>query len=207
MKLSLNTVFLFFGILSVSVLQSCSDDNEDPNPNPTAPNTLTYSHIDNVEFRMWNNGAEVNTDGLSIADYMKPEYYNSVSEEMFQARPGITFKGDSLFSVEDGELSGFPYYISNDSIYWSLSFDIEGMDEPITFDQFIGIGNTTKLYLPQRYYRVAQHTGSSNTSYAILDYGHYSLDYVMAENGIFENVSDVQENDTIIIYNQRVHYD
>ena len=206
MKLSFNTLFLFFGIISLGILQSCSDDNDDPNPTPTAPNTLTFSHIDNVEFKMWTDGAEVNTEGLSIEDYMKPDYYSAVSEENYQLRPGITFKGDSIFSEEDGVIMGFPYHISNDSIYWTLTFDIDGMEQPITFDQFIGIGNANALYLPQSYYRVAEHTGTSNTRYAILDYGYYSFDYVMEENGIFESLNDIQENDTIIIYNQRAHY-
>lgn len=205
MKLSTNTVFLFFGIIGLGIMQSCSDDNEDPNPSTTAPTTLTYSHIDNMSFKIWNDGAEVNTDGLSIEDYIDPDYYDELTEEYYQSQPGLTFKGDSLFSESDGMIVGLPYHISNDSIILTVTYIIEGQ-APIVADQLFAMGNQTELYIPRMYYRAAQHTDSSNMYIGSFDIGHYTLDAVLEQNGIFDSIDNLQENDSIIIYNQRAYY-
>lgn len=205
MKLSFNTAFLLFGILSLGIMQSCSDDNEDPNPSPSAPSTLTFSRVDNEEFRIWTDGAEVNTDNLSIEDYLKQSYYENLTAEYYQSQPGLTFKGDSLFSESDGMIVGFPYHISNDSIILTRTYIIEGQS-PIVINQLFAMGNQTELYIPRMYYRAAQHTDSSNMYIGSFDIGHYTLDAVLEQNGIFDSIDNLQENDSIIIYNQRAYY-
>ena len=205
MKLSRTTIYLLLGIVSLGIMQSCSDDNENPSQNPSSPSTLTFSNIDHIEFKMWTNGAEVNTDALSIADYMDPEDYNSISTDYYQSQAGITFKDDSLFSEVDGLIVGYPYYISNDSIYLTVTYTIEGQ-EPFVFNQLFAMGNTTELYIPQSYYKVVDYSGTGSSEFSVLNIGHYSFADVADETGTFATVSDIQGNDTLIIYNQRANY-
>ncbi len=204
MKLSTNTVLLLFGIIGLGLLQSCKDDNEDPTPSPSAPNTLTFSNIDHTEFKMWTNGGEVNTNGLSIAAYMDSDEYNHITSEYYQSHAGFTFNNDSLFSEMNGMIEGYPYHISNDSIYVTVSFPVEGQD-PVTFDQYIAMGNTAAFYIPQSYFKTIINSGMFTVESSTLEVGHFTFDELAEETGL-NSVADIQENDTLIIYNQRVHY-
>lgn len=203
MKLSKHTLILFLGVLCLGVLQSCSsDDDEDDNtpPSTTYPNTLTFSHIDNKEFKMWTNGEEVNTSNLNIQDFIDPEDYHDLSGDFYSSIPGITFTEDSVFAAFDGEVEGYPYTISNDSIYSVFSW--EGEELKI----FFAVGNQNQLYLPQSFYRVVVNQENMFYEISSLEPGHYTFDEVAYQLEM-SSPADLHENDTLIIFNERVHYD
>ena len=202
----------FFTLLllafAVPLFQSCDkeDDASEPNPSNSGQKTLNFSEISNREFRMWTNGQEINTTGFNIADYIPAKRAYELSSGYYNSNPELIFKNDSLFFKEDGDFQGYPYTISNDSIYMHIIWPIEDED-PIEFTSFFGIGNTQQLYIPQSFFRYAEYT--ENEGHSILsveDTGYMTPDIISEQYELFDNVNDIMQGDTLILINQRISY-
>lgn len=205
MKLTCKAAFLILGIIGLGIVQSCSEDeNSDPVPSPTFPNTVTFSEITNTEFKMWTAGAEVNTAGLSVEDYIDSADYAQFSPAFYEAQPGLTFTEDSIFIEEDGSITGYPYYISNDSIYLTSVFVYD--EDTVSYTSLLGIGNTSGFAVHFGYYKLSMHSGSGDSFVSESNVIRYTFNSVAEESGIFNSIEDISASDTLIIYNQDIIY-
>lgn len=203
----------FFTLLllafAVPLFQSCDkdDDASKPNPSNSGQKTLHFSEILNREFRMWTNGQEINTTGFDIADYIPAHRAYELSSEYYSINPELIFKNDSLFATDDdGDFYGFPYTISNDSIYIHTTWFTEDPD-PIEISRLFGIGDTRKLYIPQSFFRYAEYPESGGHSIlSSEDTGYITPNIISEQYELFNNVNDIMEGDTLIIINQRISY-
>lgn len=202
------TLFAFFlSITAAALFQSCNDDDDDPSgPTPIAyPHTVTFSHIDNIEFKMWTNGAEVNTENLSIEDYMDPEDFDQLRPDYYATDPGITFTEDSLFSDGPNGIEGYTYFIQNDSIFVNLTVVYDG--DTIQSSQYIAIGNTLELQLNEGYSNYCKTTDNFiTTCQGYMKQKYLDFNSAAGLDGRFSEISDIAANDTMFIYNQRVVY-
>lgn len=194
-------VLLAVALILLPFLQSCNDDDDSGSgPTPiTYPNTITFSHFENIDFKMFTNGAEVNTDGMDFLDYvedsveatfMAAEYYESIN---------VTFTEDSIFStLADSLTEGYPYFISNDSIY----SQVDGLG-----DVFMGLGSPTHLKLAQGFsqYCYTFNDGTMMWCGSTLMSEFKTLEWILDDWSI-TSIADIQEGDTLIISNRYVHY-
>ena len=206
--------FLLFGtaLLFLPLLQSCEDDDDNPGDGPTAityPHTIVFSHFENVDFEMWTNGAEVNTSGLDFFDFLdeEDEEGSLLYAEYYQSNPGLTFTEDSIFTADvDSLIVGFPYFISNDSVYWQVE-SVFGSDT-ISYNAFLGLGSAAQLKLVQGF---SQFCNIYVGEFTIIDCNSnlqqefQTLESAMDEYGI-SSLENIQEGDTLIINNRYVFY-
>jgi|SRR5690554_2316315 len=194
--------------LSIFVLQSCDkdDDAADLKPGKTPEITLHFSEISHREFRMWTNGQELNTSGFAIEDYLPAETAYQLSSEYYISNSELTFRNDSLFSYDNGDLQGFPYTLSNDSIYIHVTWPSD-FGEPNVFTILFGIGDTQELYVPQSFFRYAEHyEGGGYSILSLEDTGYFTPEWISEEYDLYDNTNEILEGDTLIIINQRISF-
>lgn len=197
------SILLLTGIFIA--LHSCKDDDEQSNGPSTVtyPNTVTFSHITDADFRMWTNGTEVNTENLSIENYIdSSDYYEFTPERYSQVT--LTFTEDSIFGQNQDSIEGYPYFISNDSIFVSTTVIL--FEDTLSLTPLLGIGDASAFELNRGYYSFTK-TGEfltlvkSNTQM-----GYFTFESAAEEDGRFAEESDIELNDTLIIFNQRALY-
>lgn len=193
--------------LAVPLFQSCDkdDDASDPKPTDSGQKTLNFVEIYDREFRMWTNGQEINTAGFDIADYLPSNHAYELSSAYHISNPELIFKNDSVHLTDDGELYGYPYIISNDSIYIHFSWETEDQ-ELNEFTSLFGIGNTQELYIPQSFFRHAEYESGGHSILSLKETGYFTPEKIAEEYELFNNVNDILEGDTLIIINQRISY-
>ncbi|NEN25301.1 hypothetical protein G3O08_17530 [Cryomorpha ignava] len=206
-----NNLLLFAtALLFLPFLQSCNDDDDNSGNDPatmTYPHTIAFSHFENIDFKMWTNGAEVNTTGLNFIDFVEDDEDDSfLVAEYYESSPGLTFTEDSVFSMApDSTIEGHPYIISNDSVYTQID-GFFGSDTIVNV--FIGLGSPSHLRLVQGFSQYCDtYTGeltiiscSSN-----LHQKFHTLESALDEFGITA-LEDIEEGDTLIVNNRYVHF-
>lgn len=206
MKRFIPNFFIPATLLALTVFVSCSDDDsDDDQPSAiTYPRTLGFSSITDYEFMMWTNSAEVSTAGLSLEDYIDSTDFYDLSAASYEASGTLTFTVDSIFgSDDDGQPLGFPYFISNDSLYAVQSF-INGPDT-ITENIYLGIGGPTGIVLNQGYLQYVENDQNGSSTTSILQQGHYTLVLALDDLGL-NSVAEIEAGDTLIIVNQNVNF-
>lgn len=197
-------------LLFLPFLQSCNDDDDNSGGGPTAityPHTISFSHFENVEFKMWTNGAEVNTTGLDFLDFVEDDEDSLyLSSGYYETTSGFTFTEDSLFSTTpDGFVEMYPYFISNDSV-----FIVIPVTSPVdtTFNFLLGVGSLSYLRKVQGFTQYCDLTdGELSMIFCTsnLQQEFQSLESAMDEYGI-SSLEEIEEGDTLIINNRYVHF-
>lgn len=185
-------------IIAMIVLQSCSDDDDSDYVEPAInfPNTVGFTNITNIDFYMWTNGAEVNTDGLSLQNYLDEEDYNDLQPSAFEGEI-FTFTNDSVV-VGSMDTETYPYFTSNDTIFVSI-----GPDPDDVF--FLGIGSPLGFSTPYGLVSYCDVDGQSTSCTSIQSQMKYDFDSASEEMGI-NSINDIEAGDTLIVVNQTVNF-
>jgi|GEM_PF-2884114 len=194
-------IFLFLGI---SILTSCNEDDDDPPTGTSFPITMTFSSITDTEFRMWTNGAEVNTANLNVQDFMDPDDWEFLRPEYYEdANPTFSFDEDSIFSTDPvNGLTGYPYEFRNDSLFITNQFIFDG--DTTQFEQYLALGNLNQIVLNQGYYEIYISGENFSTRESGLDQFLYDIEDVEEDYGQGDIATELGINDTLFIYNQRI---
>ena len=196
-------------LLLFPFLQSCNDDDDNSGGGPSAityPHTISFSHFENVEFKMWTNGAEVNTTGLNFFDFVEDDEDSLyLSSGYFESSPGLTFTEDSVFSTgPDGSIEMYPYFISNDSVFAVVEYTF--FDTIV--DTFLGLGSPAHLRLVHGFSQYCDLTDGEPTMIfcsSNLQTEFQSLEFAMDEYGI-SSLEEIEQGDTLLISNRFVHF-
>jgi hypothetical protein len=197
---------LAVGVFSIAVITSCSDDEGDIDQTASIsfPNTISFSSITDYEFMMWTNSAEISTAGLSLENYIDSEDFYELSAASYKATGPITFTEDSIFlNTESGNEEGYPYFISNDSLYVVVAF-INSPDTVIE-NSFLGIGGPTGVVINQGYLQYVENDQNGASTTSILQSGHFTLVNALDDLGL-NSVGEIEAGDTLIIVNQNVNF-
>lgn len=196
-------------LLLFPFLQSCNDDDDNSGGGPSAityPHSISFSHFENVEFKMWTNGAEVNTTGMDFLGFVEDEEdAYDLSSEYYESIQGFTFTEDSLFATgPDGSIEMYPYFMSDDSLFVvaEISFPVD------TFiDVFMGLGSPAHLRLVEGFTQFCNITDGELTIVSCgstLRQKFYTLDSALDEYGT-TTLDYIEEGDTLIVNNRYVH--
>jgi len=196
-------VFLFVGIL---ILTSCNDDDDNDDKPPSSasfPVTLTFSNVTDTEFRMWTNGTEVSTVNLNVQNFMDPEDWAELSPEYFsQIGIALTFDEDSIYGINDlGENENYEYYFRNDSLF--LDVELIFFDDTIR-EVYFATGDLNELSLNQGYYELCIASEFFTSCESQLNQAFYEITSIEEESGSDSLIEFLDENDTLLVYNQRV---
>lgn len=206
-----NSLFAFAtALLFLPFLQSCNDDDDNSGDGPptiTYPHTVAFSHFENIDFKMWTNGAEVNTSGLNFIDFVEDEEdAYELSSEYYETIPGLTFTEDSVFSANpDSSIAGYPYFVSNDSIYTQID-GFFGSDTIVNV--FLGLGSPAHLKLVQGFTQFCNLYVGELTMISCgsnLHQKFHTLESALDEFGL-ATLQDIEEGDTLIVNNRYVHF-
>lgn len=189
--------------LSLIILVSCEDDDNDPPSGNSFPITLVYAESTNTEFKLWTNGSEVITSGLNAGNIIDSSDWSLLSPEYYvQADITFTLDEDSLYGSSNlGEDEVYAYFFRNDSLF--LEVELIFLGDTIT-EQYFAIGNRNRLTLNQGYYEYCNNFGivtecNSNFLQEFVDV------QTVEERLELENlVNSLEPADTLIIYNQSV---
>ncbi len=209
MKIFTHLFIVGAAIFGLFFLQSCHDDDDSENnpPSITYPHTVAFSHFENFDFKMWTNGAEVNTSGLYFLDFLDDEDADELGEAYYESIPSYTFTEDSIFLNTDDMSESYPYFVSGDSIHIQVD-GFFGIDTIV--DLFLGLGSPTHLKVVQGF-----------TQYCnVFDTGSFTIttceSVIQPEFQTFETASEhwgisslqtSEEGDTLLINNRYVHFD
>jgi hypothetical protein len=184
-------------IIAMVALQSCSDDDDGDyvEPGINFPNTVAYTNITNVDFYMWTDGAEVNTAGLSLENYLDEDDYDDLQPSAFENEM-YTFTNDSVYVGSDDSES-YPYFLSNDSIFVNIG---TAPDDVI----LLGIGSPLGFSYPYGLVSYCDIDGQSTSCSSIQNQMHYDFDSASEAMGI-NSINDIQVGDTLIVVNQTVN--
>lgn len=210
MKKTNHYLLLLTVLLFLPFMQSCNDDNDDSANDPTPityPHTITFSHFENIEFKMWTNGAEVNTTGLDFLDFVvDDDDLSYLSSEYYQSGTLLTFTEDSVFGLTSlqGTIEGYPYAISNDSIYALEVYSYPGA----SFGHlFLGLGSPSELRLPQSFAQFLYSFDDGNmTSFESYKSREFQTLETALEEFDIPSVAYIEEGDTLFLNNRYVHY-
>lgn len=206
---NINTyLFLAAAIFSMAILNSCKEDddsNEGP-PSISYPTTAAFSSIENTEFKMWTNGAEVNTSGLDYSNYIDETVAVNFLEEEYTGYD-LNFTNDSLFFIQEEFIVGYPYYSSNDSLF-ILTWDTENNDSTIV-TTFLGEGTAENFKTTKSF--VHQCDVDDNGELLICFYYQrtewQTLETISEEESVlFSSLDEIQMGDTLIIINQQARF-
>ena len=197
-------------LLFLPFLQSCNDDDDNSGNGPTPityPHTIAFSHFENIDFKMWTNGAEVNTTGLNFIDFVEDDEDDSyLVAEYYQSMPGLTFTEDSLFSADpDSSIVGYPYFVSNDSVYLQID-GFFGSDTIVNV--FYGLGSPSHLMFVQGFTQFCNIYIGELTMISCSSNLHqkfHTLESALDEFGL-TMLEDIEEGDTLIVNNRYVHF-
>lgn len=194
------SVFLFLGIL---VLTSCNEDDDNPPSGTSYPITMTFSGVTDTEFRMWTDGTEVNTDNLNVQDFMDPDDWAELSPEYFsQIGIALTFDEDSIYGVNGlGENENYEYFFRNDSLF--LDVELVFFQDTI-HEVYFATGNLNELSLNQGYYELCIASEFITSCESQLNQAFYEFTAIEEESGTDSLLQFLDENDTLLVYNQRV---
>ena len=191
----------YLSLALIFLASSCNDDDDQQGPSNSNPNAgdsfLIYDRIDNVSFQMWVGGQEISTSNLDIADYLKEESTDYFSDQVLQ-NGNVQFEGDTIIV----NLSFVPpnskylYEFSNDSLYISY---------PFVGYTFTATGTKQNLQMEQGYFYASR---TLNESWLWKwQFETYRMDFDNIEDELYWNeISQMNSMDTLIIYNQTLHY-
>jgi hypothetical protein len=193
-------IFLFLGL---SILTSCNEEDDNPPSETTFPVTLTFSGVTDTEFRMWTNGAEVNTDNLNVQDFMNIDDWAELSPEYFnQIGIALTFDQDSIYGINDfGENENYEYFFRNDSLF--LDVELIFFEDTIQ-EVYFATGNLMELSLNKGYYELCIGSEFITTCQSQQNQAFFEITTIEEESETDSLIDFLDENDTLLIYNQRV---
>jgi hypothetical protein len=183
-------------ILSI-IFVSCSKDDDNPSNSNQGDLVLGYAAIMNKEFKMWVGGTEVPTSSLEVTDYMREDSYDFFDPAILQ-QGVVEFIGDSVIvnlSDSDSE-SKYPYRFSNDSLF--ITYPSEG-------EVFTATGTKQSLNMEQGY------CYAYNTNGAAFQWRWRFLpmrfDFENSrDHHYWDQTDEMDQQDTLIIYNQTLFY-
>lgn len=208
MKNYKQTLFLGLAVLSMSIFSACSDDDETEvcPPGIAYPTSLAFSDFEQLSFRMWTNGKEVNTSDLDFNDYLDESAAVRFTADEFNYYT-YTFTPDSIFYVVDGNnIEGVPYFTSNDSIIAILP---EDLNEENDLEFFFGEGSPVSVRQTTSYVHQCDVDDDGDL---LICYYHEGNEWQTIESiseldeVLFESLDDIQLGDTLIIVNQYVNF-
>ncbi len=208
MKKITNLTSLILILLIGGVFQACKKDEKDEEakvePKTNNGEGLAFKQIYDKSFRLWTDHKEINTDGIDPKDYMTPSDYDKTLEKNF-VNALYSFSNGFLYQTdkESGIKDSTNYFISNDSIYASITFpgDFEGGDTTLVI--LFGIGNTSNFHIPLCIFRFNQSSFTISGNYP----GNYTIENLGELLGTDPiTKEDFDEGDSLYIYNMKVRY-
>ena len=200
MKIEKQPFFLFGLLLAVLILQSCGKDDDNTEQEPIVfPHTVYYSHSIDTEFKMWTNGHEVNTETLNIQDYNSGLYGYS-TPNLTELESGYIFTDDTLIHPGGGIFGPVErgYFIRNDSIFYVGYGFVSGEDE--TDYSFFTFGNHLEMKFTKGAFFLKNKQTGENGFY-LSKKSYFTRHDVSLINYYQVDDEDLQEGDTLIIYN------
>lgn len=212
-------------LLGLSALQACNNCDEDNDsegngskpsdelpicapPHLTFPNTVTFSHFEQIDFRMWTAGAEVDTDSLNYLDFVRSmEHLPGLLPEYYDELHGYTFTEDSIFSIlPDGRTKDYEYVIFGNTIYQHEEPRYPLIDS--TGNRFFGLGTPCHLMLRQGFYQVVLYSEIvSEPGAHYWSLGPYLQKFSFVAGGLnIRRVEEVAVGDTLMIVNRYAHF-
>lgn len=190
---------IFFTFIVVIFLVSCSKDKDSlSNQNPNQGDALLdYSSITDKEFKMWVGGSEIPTANLEVTDFMREDSYDFFDPAILQ-QGSVEFIGDSVvvnLDVSDSA-SKYPYRFSNDSLF--IIYPLEG-------EVFTATGTKQSLKMEQGYCYAYNTTGSAfqwRWRFLPIRFNFENS----RDRHYWDQLSDMDQQDTLIIYNQNLFY-
>lgn len=182
---------------------SCNndDDGSQGTGNSTTSNTINFDGVSSTEFRLWVGGSELNTTGIDVADLLSEEDLSFIDLDQM-AMTSFFFKEDTIeVTTITGDLIKTQYHFSNDSLFiGSAPFN----------EMFVGMGSTYVLSMERGLMYYSKATGTapdpvntiSGTDAGML---HFTFENTYNSH-FFENPAAMNENDTVLIYNQILIY-
>lgn len=191
-------------VISLLLFASCNKDEDDSEGcanEISYPYTSQYSGAEEVEFRIWTNGEEISTVGLDPADFLSPQsfeiFYNIDSFDV-----DLTFTADSLtIAPDDTSPRTFGYQFVN-GVLLITELDIYGV--PFTYP--LGYGTIDNFEVRNGLFSFCKMSDEPLlSSYAnrVSDFYYYNLDSVSSELEVDDVLLELDENDTLTIYNFR----
>lgn len=197
-------LFTLLTICLAATWISCNDDDENSGPStPSFPHDASFNSIEIVDFKMWTNGSEVSTEGLTLEDLIDPEEAELLSAEYYSAISPITFTADSLSNIDEvGNVESYAYNLSNDSIFivFTNPFD---PDESV--ESFFALGSPFDFRLVQGYTQLCINQGNSNSCTSSLAPFFFDLESGLEEQNL-SGLDEIGPNDTLIVFNQFVRF-
>jgi len=200
-KLILSTLIAVIFSLSWT---SCNNDDDDRSPSaPAFPNDVTFHSIEIVDFKMWTDGSEVSTSGLTLENLIDPEDAEYLSVAYYEAQAPITFTADSISSLSlNGDIATYPYTLSNDSIFVAFPNPFNPEEN---LEILFGIGSPFDFKVVQGFsHFCATSPDFSFCSSALYPY-FYSLSSALEEYNI-PSLGEIGPSDTLIVLNQYVRF-
>lgn len=200
---NLSTILL----LCISLIfMSCNNDDDNQSPGDpvedfTLPNTVIYQSTSNVEFMLWVGGEEVDTEGLSPNDILPTDFESSVDFTTYM----FTFYPDTLETQTPDSTSRVNYWFSNDSLYIKIPnpfFEIAG---PPFIETYAGYGSPFALNIEIGSLYMASFNNNIGQRASYTDYSYYTFGNSVDLHS-FSDPSQMNENDTVMIFNQRFLY-
>lgn len=168
------------------------------NSNASLSYPATYNSISFEEFKLWIDGEEINTQGLDVQDYVSPGVYEDIPG-MDDMPAEINLDGDTIFVTSwESETSMSPYISSGDSIL---------IDTQSIFGEFLFAIETPNALLIKRglafYAEYGEDVLSISSNTAPI---HFTFENTTDFHG-FENLGQMTESDTLVVFNQTFSYD
>jgi hypothetical protein len=190
--MKLNKLFLAFAFSAC--LFACKDDDSSNDNDPTNV-VLTFDRVLLREMSMWVGGEEVATGNIEIAEYMDDDVYAYFNTDDL-SDGSVHFIGDSII-VDAAFLSStakYLYRFSDDSLYVTY---------PFFGETYTARGNRRALEITMGYSYKSE-TGTFGWNYYWnYDPYYYTFKNTYSNHG-YASLSEMAENDTLLIYNQTI---
>jgi hypothetical protein len=208
MKKFISHLFIPTALLAMTVFVSCNDNDEEddyqepPTDTTPYPYTSEFAGTPSNTFAMYSNGDTVNTDTLDYNDFVDGDVSGTFTDSAHSAI-SFTWTADSVFNGDNG----FPYYVTNDSVFVEFSFVENG--DTINADYLLGEGPPNNFTLTKSFAQYCDYdqdgvlSGCSTLSASSAQ----SLESVAESEDIpISSLEEILENDTLLIINQKVTY-
>lgn len=187
----------FFIFCLIVILSACKKEDAVMTVHFSAlANPLTYKST-HTELLLWISGEQVNTEGLSYNDILQGDIENSYpyTQHIF------TFFPDSVeFQLNDSTAKA-AYHFSNDSLYITLRNPYYELSGPPFVDKYYGQGSPSAFI----WERSTIYIRRNNQKRTISTSGNYSFGTV-GDINLFSDPSEMNEGDTVMIYNRQYFF-